>query len=155
MKTLKITVLALFMVATNVVYAQGFEAKNAKEKSAIEKLILSFPGYLKAADISKVLPLFTSDGIVMPNNAPTVKGSEQIKGLLENVLKKMTIDVTYIIDEVVINGEYAYVRTNSKGNNVVKANGENMPVNNRELFLVHKDKGEWKITHYMVNGNHN
>ena len=155
MKPLKITVLALFMVAANVVCAQGPEAKNAKEKSAIEKLILSFPGYLKAADISKVLPLFTPDGIIMPNNAPTVKGSEQIKGLLENVFKKMTIDVTYIIDEVVINGEYAYVRTNSKGNNVVKANGEKMPVNNRELFLVHKDKGEWKITHYMVNGNHN
>ena len=89
------------------------ESKNAKEKSAIEKLVLSFPGYLKAADISKVLPLFTSDGIVMANNAPTIKGSEQIKVLFENLFKKMTIDMTYIVNEVVvINGEYAYVRTN-------------------------------------------
>jgi len=155
MKTLKITVLALFMAATNLACAQGHEAKSAKEKSAIEKLILSFPESLKEADISKVLLLFTSDAIVMGNNAPTVKGSEQIKGLFENVFKKMTIDVTYTIDEIVINGDYAYVRTNSKGNNVVKANGENMPVNNRELFLLHKDTGEWKITHYMGNSNKN
>jgi uncharacterized protein (TIGR02246 family) len=155
MKTLKITILALFMAATNLVFAQGHEAKGAKEKSAIEKLILSFPESLKAADISKVLPLFTSDAIVMGNNSPTVKGPEQLKGLFENIFKKMTLDISYVIDEVVINGDYAYVRTNSKGNNVVKANGENIPVNNRELFLVHKDKGEWKITHYMGNGNHN
>jgi len=153
MKTLKITLLALFMVATNLVFAQGHEAKNANEKSAIEKLVLSFPESLKAADISKILMLFTSDAIVMGNNAPTVQGSEQIKGLFENIFKKMTLDITYVIDEIVISGDYAYVRTNSKGNNVVKANGDNMPVNNRELFLVHKDKGEWKITHYM--GNHN
>jgi uncharacterized protein (TIGR02246 family) len=153
MKTLKITVIALFMAATNLVCAQGHEAKSEKDKSAIEKLILSLPESLKAADISKVLPLFTADAVVMPNNAPTVKGSEQIKGLFENVFKKMTIDITYVIDEVVINGEYAYVRTHSKGNNVVLANGENVLVNNKELFVVHRDKGEWKITHYM--GNHN
>ncbi len=36
MKTLRITLLALFMVATNLVFAQGHEAKNANEKSAIE-----------------------------------------------------------------------------------------------------------------------
>ncbi len=65
----------------------------------------------------------------------------------------MTLDITYAIDEVVINGNYAYVRTNSKGNNVVKANGGDMPINNKELFLLHKDKDEWKITHYIGNYN--
>jgi uncharacterized protein (TIGR02246 family) len=153
MKTLKITLFALFLVATNLVSAQSHETKNAKERSVIEKLILSFPESLKAADISKVLQLFTSDGVVMPNNAATVIGSQQIKGLFENVFKKMSIDITYAIDEVIINGDYAYVRTNSKGNNVVRVSGENMPINNKELFVVHKDNGEWKITHYI--GNHN
>ena len=155
MNTIKITLFAIFMAATILVCAQGHVAKQAKEKSVIEKLILSFPESLKATDIPKVSSLFTSDAIVMGNNAPTVKGSEQINGLFENIFKKMTLDVTYVINEVVINGDYAYVRTNSKGNNVVKANEENIPVNYRELFMVHKDKGEWKITHYMGNGNKN
>ena len=88
MNTLKITLFAMFMAATNLVHAQVHETKSAKEKSAIEKLILSFPESLKAADISKVLPLFTSDAIVMGNNSPTVKGSEQIKGLLKAYLKR-------------------------------------------------------------------
>jgi uncharacterized protein (TIGR02246 family) len=123
------------------------------EKSAIEKLILSFPQALKAADISKVLPLFTSDASVMPNNAPTMKGTQQIEGLFTNLFKKMSLDMQYIVDEVIIDGDYAFVRTNSKGNNVVLANGENVPLNNKELFVVHKDNGEWKITHCM--GNHN
>ncbi len=123
------------------------------EKSAIEKLILSFPASLKAADISKVLPLFTADAVVMPNNAPTMKGSQQIKGLFENLFKKMSVEIQYIVDEVIINGEYGYIRTHSKGNNVVLVSGENMPINNKELFVVHRDNGEWKITHYI--GNHN
>jgi uncharacterized protein (TIGR02246 family) len=123
------------------------------EKSAIEKLILSFPASLNAADISKVLPLFTSDAVVMPNNAPAMKGTQQIEGLFTNLFKKMSLNMQYIVDEVIIDGDYAFVRTNSKGNNVVLANGENVPLNNKELFVVHKDNGEWKITHYM--GNHN
>ena len=36
----------------------------------------------------------------------------------------MSLDIQYIIDDVMIDGDYAFVRTNSKGNNVVKANGE-------------------------------
>jgi ketosteroid isomerase-like protein len=58
------------------------------EKSAIEKLIRSFTASLKAVDISKVLPLFTSDAVVMPNNAPTMKGSQQIEGLFTTYLKR-------------------------------------------------------------------
>jgi ketosteroid isomerase-like protein len=65
----------------------------------------------------------------------------------------MSLDMQYVVDEVIIDGDYAFVRTNSKGNNVVLANGENVPLNNKELFVVHKDNGEWKITHCM--GNHN
>jgi ribosomal protein L19E len=36
MKTLKITVLALFMAATNLVCAQGMEGKSAEEKAKME-----------------------------------------------------------------------------------------------------------------------
>ena len=152
MKIILASILLLFAVQ-HTALAQETAGSEMAEKSAIEKLILSFPEALKAADISKVLPLFTADAVVMPNNAPTMKGSQQIKGLFENLFKKMSLDVQYIVDEVNINGEYGYIRTHSKGNNVVRANGENVPLNNKELFVVHKDNGEWKITHYM--GNHN
>ncbi len=82
-----------------------------------------------------------------------MKGSQQIKGLFENLFKKMSVDIQYIVDEVILNGEYGYVRTHSKGNNVVLVSGENMPISNKELFVVHRDNGEWKITQYI--GNHN
>ena len=68
-------------------------------------------------------------------------GSQQIKGLFENVFKKMSVAVQYIVNEVIINGEYGYITTHSKGNNVVRASGENMPINNKELFVVHRDNG--------------
>jgi len=121
--------------------------------TSIEKLILSFQVALKGADISKVLPLFTADAVVMPNNAPAMKGSQQIKGLFENVFKKMSVDVQYIVDEVSFNGEYGHIRTHLKGNTVVRASGENMPINNKELFVIHRDNGEWKINYYIANHN--
>ena len=152
MKIILASILLLF-AGQHTALAQETASSEMAEKCAIEKLILSFPEALKAADISKVLPLFTSDAVVMPNNAPTMKGTQQIEGLFTNLFKKMSLDMQYIVDEVIIDGDYAFVRTNSKGNNVVLANGENMPLNNKELLVVHKDNGEWKITHYM--GNHN
>src|SRR5579863_90312 len=138
----------LFFLAQHPAVAQETAWSDITDKLAIQKLIQSFPAALKGTDVSNVLPLCTPDAVIMPNNAPAMKGSQQIKGLFETLFKKMSIDVQYTVDEIIIDGKYGYIRTHSKGNNVVRASGENMPIDNKELFVVHRDNEEWKITHY-------
>lgn len=121
------------------------------EKSAIEKLLFSYRDALNSSDVNKVLPLYTNDGVFMPSNAPSAIGQEQVKASYEFVFKTIQLKIEFFIDEIVINGDYAFARTTSKGTTLIHANGTTVPEENRELFVLQKTGGAWKISRYMFN----
>ncbi|MEY5049939.1 MAG: hypothetical protein RLZZ175_3298 [Bacteroidota bacterium] len=121
------------------------------EKSAIEKLLFSYRDALNASDVNKVLPLYTNDGIFMPSNAPSAIGQEQVKKSYEFVFKNIQLKIEFFIDEIIVNGDYAFARTTSKGTTLIHANGQTVPEENRELFVLQKINGQWKISRYMFN----
>ena len=123
------------------------------ENSDIEKLLSSYGEALNASDVSKTIALFMNDGMLMPQGAPIAKGREQLKAAYEGLYKMFQLNVEYITDEVVVNGDDAFARTNSKGKTLIRANSETIPVDNKELFMLHKDNGQWKIAKYMFNNN--
>lgn len=125
--------------------------KLSKEKSAIEKLLFSYRDALNTSDVSKVIPLYTNDGVFMPSNAPTAIGQEQIKGSYEFVFSQIQLNIEFFIDEIVVNGDNAFARTTSKGSTLIHANGQTVPEENRELFVLQKTNGHWKISRYMFN----
>jgi len=122
-----------------------------QEQSAIEKLIFSFSDAFNTADVQKTVASFTPDGINMPNNAPPAKGTEQLTKAFEFLLNMAKINIEYHIDEVIVNGEYAFARTNSKVTTIFKANNDQVILENKELFVFHQESGEWKISHYIFN----
>ena len=121
------------------------------EKSAIEKLLFSYRDALNTSDVNKVLPLYTNDGVFMPSNAPSAIGQEQIKGSYEFVFKTIQLKIEFFIDEIMVNGDYAFARTTSKGTTLIHANGQTVAEENRELFVLQKINGQWKISRYMFN----
>jgi uncharacterized protein (TIGR02246 family) len=123
----------------------------ATEKSAIEKLLFSYRDALNTSDESKVLTLYTQDGVFMPTNAPTAKGQEQLKGSYEFIFKSIQLNIEFSIDEIIMSGDYAYAVTSSKGTTLIHANGQTVPEENRELFVLAKESGQWKISRYMFN----
>lgn len=121
------------------------------EKSAIEKLLFSYRDALNASDVNKVLPLYTSDGVFMPSNAPSAVGQEQVKASYEFVFSQIQLNIEFYIDEIVVNRDYAFARTTSKGTTLIHANGQTVAEENRELFVLQKTNGQWKISRYMFN----
>ena len=121
------------------------------EKQAIEKMLFSYRDALNASDVAQVLPLYTQDGVFMPSNGPSAVGQEQIKGSYEFVFKTIQLHIEFFIDEIVVNGDYAFARTTSKGTTLIHANGQTVPEENRELFVLQKVDGQWKISRYMFN----
>lgn len=121
------------------------------EKSEIEKLLFAYRDALNTSDVNKVLPLYTIDGVFMPSNAPSAIGQEQIKGSYEFVFKTIQLNIEFFIDEIVVNGDFAFARTTSKGTTLIHASGQTVPEENRELFVLQKTNGQWKISRYMFN----
>jgi len=122
-----------------------------KEKDAIEKLLLSYGDALNTSDTSAVLSLYTQDGVFMPSNAPTAKGQEELKASYEFVFKTIQLKIELFIAEIIISGVYAYAQTTSKGTMHTYENGQTVPEENRELFVLQNDNGDWKILRYMYN----
>ncbi|MEE9215205.1 MAG: nuclear transport factor 2 family protein, partial [Thermodesulfobacteriota bacterium] len=121
------------------------------EKQEIKNLLFTYRDGLNASDVSKVLSLYTEDGIFMPSGAPTSIGTEQVKGAYEFVFSNIRLSIELYIDEITVTGEYAFARTTSKGSTLIHATGETVPEENRELFILQKENGSWKIDRYMFN----
>ena len=123
----------------------------ADDKQQITNLLFTYRDALNASDATKVLPLYTEDGIFMPSGAPTSIGTEQVKGAYEFVFSNIKLSIEFYIDEIIVNGDYAFARTTSKGSTLIHATGETVPEENRELFVLQKENGSWKIDRYMFN----
>lgn len=121
------------------------------EKTAIEKLLFSYRDALNASDVNKVLPLYTNDGVFMPSNAPSAIGQKQVKAAYEFVFSQIQLNIEFYIDEIVVTGDYAFARTTSKGTTLIHANKQTVAEENRELFVLQKTNGQWKIARYMFN----
>lgn len=121
------------------------------EKPAIEKLLFSYRDALNASDVTKVLALYTNDGVFMPSNAPSAVGQDQVKASYEFVFSQIQLNIEFFIDEIVVNGDYAFARTISRGTTLIHANGETVTEENRELFVLQKTNGQWKMARYMFN----
>lgn len=129
--------------------------KNTMEttiKKDIETVLYTYQNALNKSSTTQVLPLYTQDGIFMPQGGPTAKGQEQLKEAYDFVFKTLTLDVKFEIEEVtVINENYAIARTVSKGTQMLHADHKTSPEENRELFILQKEDTKWKIARYMFN----
>jgi len=135
----------------NQINNQNKGKMETSEKQEIQNLLFTYRDALNASDVSKVLPLYTEDGIFMPSGAPTSIGTEQVKGAYEFVFSNIKLSIEFYIDEIIVNGEYAFARTTSKGSTLIHATGGTVPEENRELFILQKENGSWKIDRYMFN----
>ena len=137
--------IAAFMLLSNSTNAQS------KDKAAVEKVVYAYFDALNASDANKVVSLFTTDGVLLPTGAPTAAGTEQLKGNYQYVFDNFSFTLEETISEVTVQGKYAVVRSTSKGSLVIKANGQKVEDDFRELFVLQKVKGAWKIARYMYN----
>jgi uncharacterized protein (TIGR02246 family) len=142
-----------FVLVSAAFFVPGQVNAQANAKDAIEKAIYAYRDALNASDAGKVIALYTADGVLLPDAAPTAVGTDQVKGTYQYVFDNFTYNLEFSIGEVVITGNYSFVSTTSKGTVTIKASGQTVPDENRELFVMQKVNGEWKIARYIYNKN--
>lgn len=143
--TVAITLFIFLFSLANTAQAQS------APKTEIEKLIFAYRDALNASDADKVVALYTDDGVLLPNTAPTAVGAEQVKGTYQYVFEHFKYQLDFTIGEIIVKGDQAFARSTSKGSFVIKASGKTVPDENRELFVFEKVNSQWRIARYMYN----
>ncbi len=147
-------VLALSVVSSEAksnLKNQNLDIMQKQDKEAIEELLKSYKKSLNTSDAKLAQSLYTKDGIFMPTEAPSAIGSENILKSYEYIFTQIQLNIEFYIDEITVEGDFAFAVTSSKGTTLIHATGETIPEANRELFVFEKVNGEWKIARYMFN----
>lgn len=121
------------------------------DKAAVEKVIKSYFSALNSSDAGKVVSHFTSNGVLLANSAPTATGTDQLKGTFQYVFDNFKYSLEVTIGDIEVSGKYAFVRSVSKGSFTIKSSGQNVQDDFREVFILEKASGTWKISTYMYN----
>jgi uncharacterized protein (TIGR02246 family) len=119
---------------------------------AIRKIIDEYRDGYNTGNLSKVMNLWTEDGVVMPSGEPYVIGKEAIEDWKGVYFKQYNFNLQSISDEVQIGGDWAFnrgtyrmVMTPRNGGAPVSETGKFIQIFRRE------PDGSWKIARDMGN----
>ena len=117
----------------------------------LRSLLVTYERSLNDGDAGRIEQFYTEDGVFMPAGFPTASGRSAVRGAYDVVFQNIRIAIHFTIDELKVEGNFAYARTNSVGTSTVVATGASGPEANRELFIFARGPGGWKIARYMFN----
>lgn len=154
---------AIFLVAI-IISINAYQTANAENqinnpkkedidnsKADIKTTLKNYEWALNNSNVEKVMQLYTSDGVFMPSNKPTAIGYSQVAKAYQHVFEDLDLNVSFHIDEIVVRDDLAFVRTVSDGE--IRLLKKKMSIKNssRELFVMKRAGGHWKIYRYMFN----
>jgi uncharacterized protein (TIGR02246 family) len=106
---------------------------------------------LAGGDTDTIVGAYTTDGVMMPQGFATASGQAAVRQVYEAIFAGLAYDLQFTIDEVIVFDDYAVARSTSAGTVSVKAINQSSPDTNRELWVLRKVGGEWKIAWCMFN----
>lgn len=122
---------------------------------AINTLLADYAAALKAESPQQTAALFTANGVVMPPAGPTAAGKAGVENNYKSLFSGASLDLDFTVLEMNVVGKYAFVLSTSTGPITDKASKKTAPDDFRELWVLEKTNGQWKIARsYMFNRSH-
>jgi len=146
LKTAGEVLILLMMIPGSIVYG------GTSQKNEIKEVIKAYGKAMNESNVNAVLSLYAKDGVFMPSELPTAIGNKQIKEAYEHEFNTIDLDVVVVFDEVIQEGDYAFVRTRSNGQIKILAKDLTLSTETyRAFFVLQKIKDRWKISRFMFN----
>jgi uncharacterized protein (TIGR02246 family) len=124
---------------------EGSEHTIAEIRATIE----SYGKLREAGDVEGIVDLFADQGSIMVPGAPMFAGREALLQAFEPFRNNPGQKCRYEFDEILVGGDRASARTHSSGTVVNRETSEASPASWRELFVLRRTRGRWKIASYM------
>jgi uncharacterized protein (TIGR02246 family) len=124
----------------------------SKDQQGAELVVKKYMEFLRSADAESIINLYDEDAVFLPADAPTVVGKAKIRESYITNFQIMNIpESESTVEEATIHGDLAIVRLATKSTVVILSTKEKIPTNARELFVLKRVGGAFKISRYMFN----
>jgi ketosteroid isomerase-like protein len=134
-------------------FSYSQDAKIAAVQKKVKAVVERYQDGLNSSDFSKIRPLFTKDAIAEWNDKKTMVGVDAMAKPYEDLFKAIKFNTDFQYDAVDVYGEIAIVRTHhpvGQTEHFLKDNAKKLDFN-REIFVLRRIDGEWKIILYTFN----
>ena|SRR5579884_1374023 len=119
------------------------------DEGAIKGVIEAYGDRLRTSDVRGAVDLFTGTAALMQPDRAAAVGSEQLSAAFRSGFEVMAIDARFDVEDILVKSDLAAVRPSSTEMVTVRATGQSMPTRFRELFVLERVDGAWKIAQYM------
>jgi uncharacterized protein (TIGR02246 family) len=119
----------------------------------IKELIKTYEIALNANDLEKILALYGSEPVFMPQHAPALVGRDAVRAGYKQVFETLKLNIRFEVHEIEEAGDWAWARTSSAGRTRILAAGVEVTEGNNELFIFRREGGEWRIHRYLFATN--
>lgn len=117
----------------------------------LETPVHAYFSALNRQELEHITELFTDDAVLMLNDSETLVGQDAVRAFYEHRFSAVRFGRNLHIDEMSADGDLAFVRAHSTGTVKPLVTGKAMDVSGRELFVLQRVSGIWKIQCYMMN----
>ena len=122
---------------------------NPADEAAIKQVLASYETALNASKTEAVMSLYADDAVLLPQETPTVVGGKAVEQFYVGTFKAIKLDLKFQVAEIqTVSNDWAFLRTTSSGTMKILANGNEVPAQMQELFLLRKQAGSWKLARY-------
>ena len=131
------------------------QKESSPEQKNVYDTIIKYQNALNAGDTKTILGLFADESYSQWNDKLTADNTEKRQGQYDDLFKREKFETDFAFDSIWINGDTAVVRTHHHVGSVVTNFKEQKTIIdlNREVFVLSKINGEWKIFLYTFNTN--
>lgn len=110
---------------------------------------------LSRGDVDSVMEVYSDDVISMPPNQLPLEGKAAVRSMWENLLADFSVDASVSVDEVIVNGNWAFERGRWKMTLTPKDEKSVIQDDGTYLDIVQKQlDGEWKYARVSWSSNH-
>ena len=129
------------------------DAPLAAVQKQVKAVVERFQDGLNSADFAKIRPLFADDAVAEWNDKATVIGIAAMAQPYADLFKAIKFNTDFQYDAVDVYGEIAIVRTHHPvgQTELFLKDGSTKLDFNREIFVLRRIGGDWKIILYTFN----
>ncbi|NRB40724.1 MAG: nuclear transport factor 2 family protein [Pseudomonadales bacterium] len=127
--------------------------KISHQQRAAKKVVEDYFTALNQNDAAGLAALFHNDGTYVADNDHELKGKENIQQSFEELLEKINHQATLTQSLISINGNTAVVESETDMRLKLLESGIELPATDRDMFILKRISGQWKIDKYICNGN--
>jgi ketosteroid isomerase-like protein len=120
------------------------------QAQAAQQLLAHYAQALNSATIALLPTLYTADGMFLPDGVAPLPASA-LPGKGASFFAKTRFHISYVVEDVTVGGEYAFVQATARTATTDLATGQEVARTSRDFFVLRQEAQDWKIFRYLFN----